>query len=497
MSHLEIYNYYLQLIESERLIEDVTLISYLSKKDVRSLSGVLVVTVLTKPFGCPAHCVYCPTEPGMPKSYLSTEPAVARAIQNKFDTILQMNSRLGALQQIGHPIDKLEILVLGGSWSYYPLKYQEEYIRDVYYSANVFFDVDKRISFDLDTEITTNETAKCRIIGLTLETRPDMITPDELKRFRRYGCTRVQLGVQSTDNQILIDTKRGHTLETSIAATKLLKENGFKVDHHYMPDLPNSTPEKDIDMMRVAFQTPALQPDQIKIYPTAVNKHAELHEWFKTGRYVPYSPEVLFNTLIEMKKLVPPWVRINRIVRDFPSNCIIAGNRIVNLRQELGDTMAKHHEHCVCMRCREARRQLDDIANAKLTVREYDASEGKEIFISYESEDNAILYGFVRLRLNNDPTIPVFDELKNAAIIRELHVYGQLIPVDHANVSGVQHHGMGKKLMTIAEQIATDHGYNKMSVISGVGVRGYYRKLGYVLEGTYMTKKNIFFVEEI
>jgi len=303
----------------------------------------------------------------------------------------------------------------------------------------------------------------------------------------------MQIGVQHTNNKILDLIVRGHSIEQSIAATKMLKEAGFKVDHHYMPDLPGSTPAKDLKMMKYVYTSPDLQPDQIKIYPCVVNEYAELNKWYEEGKYKPYSAEDLLKLLLKIKKITPPYIRINRLIRDIPEESIIAGNNITNLRQYLQAELKKRGEVCQCLRCREVRGDTKDVDKAKLVSREYDASGGKELFLSYESPDKSKVYAFLRLRFNENPKQNIIPELKGASLVRELHVYGQMIPVHDESsdeeMSKTQHLGLGKKLMAEAERLSKKNKLNKVAVISGIGVRNYYRKLGYRLEGTYMTKE--------
>lgn len=411
---------YKNLIKKGKLKADKNFAKLLVKRAVRTMSGVSVITVLSKPFVCPGKCIYCPTEPDMPKSYLSNEPAAARAKVNLFDPIRQVTMRIQALLNNGHQVDKLELLVLGGTWSVYPEKYQIEFIRDLFYAANTFDQKKKRQPLSLEEEQKINEDGKYKIIGLTLETRPDYINPTEIKRMRKLGTTRVQLGVQHTDNKILDLIVRGHNIEQSIAATKMLKEAGFKVDHHYMPDLPGSTPKKDLAMMKYVYTSEDLQPDQIKIYPCIVNEYAELYKWYKEGRYKPFSSQQLINLLLEIKKITPPWIRINRLIRDIPEESIIAGNKTTNLRQYLQVELKKQGLSCQCLRCREIRGDYQENDKAILVKREYRASGGDEIFISFESPDKNKVYSFLRLRFNDKPEENIFDELKNASLVREI-----------------------------------------------------------------------------
>ncbi|MFA6253351.1 MAG: tRNA uridine(34) 5-carboxymethylaminomethyl modification radical SAM/GNAT enzyme Elp3 [Patescibacteria group bacterium] len=456
---------YRQLLKKHKIKANSQFEQLLKKRAVRTLSGVSVITVLTKPFACPGTCVYCPTEIGMPKSYLSNEPAAARAKMNLFNPFRQVTMRIQALENNGHAVDKLEVLVLGGTWSVYPTKYQNEFIRDCFYAANIFPKKTKRKPLALEKEQKINETAKYKIIGLTLETRPDFINPAEIKKMRALGTTRVQLGIQHTDNKILKKIKRRHTLEQSIEATRQLKEVGIKVDHHYMPDLPGSTPQKDLAMFKYVFTSPDLQPDQIKIYPCVVNEHAELYKLFKQKKYKPYTKKQLLNLLINVKKIVPPYLRINRLIRDIPEESIVAGNKITNLRQYLQKELARCGASCQCLRCREVRDEKYELQDLELVRRDYLASQGKEIFLSFENKDQSKVYAFLRLRLNHDPKKNIFPELKNASIIRELHVYGQMVPVYHEalddELGQTQHLGLGKRLMKEAEKITQDNNLKK------------------------------------
>lgn len=454
---------------------------YLIKRSTRTLSGVTPITVLTKPWPCPGQCLYCPLEPGMPKSYLSNEPAAMRAKMLNFDPIKQVKIRIKALENNGHTVDKIELLVLGGSWSAYDKKYQEWFLKKCFDACN------GRASKNLKQAQYKNETAKYRIIGITLETRPDLINETEVKRLRELGATRVQMGVQHLDEKILKLVRRNQTNRQVAEATKLLKQTGFKVDYHLMPDLPGSTPTKDLKMFKQLFSDERFQPDQIKIYPTVVNKYAPLYKWYKQGKYKPYTEKQLINLLLKIKQTVPYYVRINRLIRDIPQESIAAGNKITNLRQLLQEKLKQQGKSCRCIRCREAKEYIADFKKAKLFTKKYRASAGTEYFISYELIKRDQLYSFLRFRINDHPN-NFISELKNAALVRELHTYGKLVPVACKTKSGVQHQGFGKRLMKIAEDLTLRHGLKKIAVIAGIGVRPYYKKLGYRLEGTYMVK---------
>lgn len=491
---------YHELVRKHKIEKNQKLEHLLIRRKVRTISGVAIVTNLTKPYPCPGKCTYCPTEARMPKSYLSSEPAAARALRNRFDPYKQTTVRLKALQNNNHNTDKIELIIKGGTWSFYPKKYQNWFIKRCFDACNDFNARQKVASKTLNEAQKKNETAKNRIIGLTLETRPDYINPEEIQQLRKLGCTRIELGVQIIDDKILKLVKRGHTIDDVIRATKLLKDAGFKTDYHIMPMLEGSTPANDLKRFKQLFNDSRFRPDMIKIYPCSVIKNSILELLYKQGQYKPYSKKKLFSLLIEMKKTVPRYVRISRIIRDIPTTNISAGSMITNLREELQKELKRLDIRCKCIRCREVGHQLkhfpeQKLKEKKLFVEKYVASDGLEYFLSIEDGTRNVLYAFCRLRLpsqDNKQITQVLPELKEAALIRELHTYGHLIPIHEKNIKSyknkVQHLGMGRQLMKKAESIAKQSGYKKMAVISGIGVREYYRKLGYRLKGTYMLK---------
>ena len=491
-------------------IDNLALKKLITKKKSKSNSGVIVVTVLTSgtpeyidddgnkvvsKFSCRHNCAYCPNEKAhegnnwvdQPRSYLYSEPAVLRANENKFDPVLQFNSRIDALINMGHVVDKLEIIVLGGTWSNYHKKYKDYFITAIYYSANTYYE--KREMLSLEEEIIINENAKIHIIGLTLETRPDNITLEEIKEFRRYNCTRVQIGVQHTNNYVLKKIKRGHSIEKAHFAIRLLKNNGYKVDMHLMPNLPGSSYEMDKEMLDTSLYDERMQVDQYKIYPTAVVPWTQIKEWYDKGEYVPYDDLLLFELIKEFKKKVQKWKRLNRIIRDIPSTYISGGykHEYVNMRQLLQNDMKKNNWGCNCIRCREIKDTGVKPEDIRLDTITYPASGGTEYFISYETDK--YLIGFIRLRLaNNVDKTTQLDILHDSALIRELHVYSNLSDVGNNLDTSYQHKGYGKSLVSEAEKIAKNMGYSKIAIISGTGVRNYYRKLGYILNETYMVK---------
>lgn len=500
---IKIYNYL--------KLNNIKIKNLITKKKQKSNSGVLVITVLTSAhpeyidddgnikiakFSCKHDCAYCPNEKGhegnnwvdQPRSYLFQEPAVLRANMNNFDAIKQMNARLSTLMDMGHSLDKLEIIILGGTWSEYPEQYKERFITEIYYAANIFNNIYKRDILSLEKEIEFNQNeSHIHIIGLTLETRPDTITLEEIKKFRKYNCTRIQLGVQHTNNDVLQKINRGHNIECVYDAIKLLKENCYKIDIHLMPNLPGSSYEKDVDMLNDSLYDPRMQVDQYKIYPTAIVPWTKIKKWYDDGTYIPYDDLKLYELIKNFKKKVQKWKRLNRIIRDIPSSYISGGydKKYVNMRQLLQNDMKKNNWECKCIRCREVGINIVNFDDIKLYIEEYSASDGKEYFISYET--NKYLIGFIRLRINsiNPNVLPV---LKNAALIRELHIYSNLNNVGNNMNDSMQHKGFGKKLVKEAELIAIKNGYYKIAIISGTGVRNYYKNLGYELEETYMIK---------
>lgn len=491
---------YEKLVATGRTERNPALEKLLMRREVRSLSGVAIVTVLTKPYACPGKCVYCPTEAIMPKSYLSNEPAAMRALMNEFDPYRQVEARLKALAENGHATDKIELIVKGGTWSAYAWEYRQWFVKRCFEACNNFSARRRTRPGSLAAAQRLNETAAHRIIGLTLETRPDWITPAEIERLRGLGCTRVELGVQSVSDRILETVKRGHDVASVVRAAMLLKDAGYKTDFHMMPQLPGSTPASDLDELREIFRNPDFRPDMIKIYPCVVVELAELHDWWKKGRYLPYSDGKLVNMLIAAKRDLPRYVRISRLIRDIPSTSIVAGNAVTNLREVVQARMKAAGISCPCLRCREighAAKVDPALLRAKPVFYddEYEASGGREHFLSFEDVGRRAVFAFCRLRLPpRSPRRGVDDlwrrlpEIRGAAFVRELHTYGHLVPIDERNPAASQHKGLGKALMERAEAIAAAAGYKKIAVISGVGVRGYYRKLGYRLQGSYMVK---------
>jgi elongator complex protein 3 len=497
-TNIEILAEYRKMVKNGEISKNEIIEKTLITKEVRTDSGVAVVAILTKPYPCPGKCAYCPDEKDMPKSYLSNEPAVMRAVLTKFHPYSQVQARINSLEATGHRTDKIEIIVMGGTFSYLPKRYQNWFIRECFRACNEFGKKNGVYkNLNLEEQQSKNEKAQKRIVGLTLETRPDYIDEKEIIQMRKLGATRVELGIQSIYEDVLKLIKRGHGVKEIISATKLLKEAGFKINYHMMPELPGASLKKDVAMFKEIFQNPNFQPDMIKIYPCVVVKNTLLYKWLQSGKYQPYSDEERLEMLSEIKKNLPYYVRVTRLIRDIPSTSIIAGNKITNLRQTLESKAKTENWKCKCIRCREIRQDEEiDEKNLSIFRENYDASDGKEIFLTFEDKERKHLYSMLRLRINEQEVNQKKDqrhfipELQNAAIIREVHTYGKLVAVKSKDEKSAQHIGLGKRLMAEAEKIAKEEfGAKKIAVISGVGVRGYYLKQGYRLQGTYMIKK--------
>lgn len=490
------------------------ILNLLRVKRGKSHSGIISCTIFTSAypeyidpetgelkkqmFSCAYLCSFCPNSADMPKSYLRQEPGVMRAIRYNFDACGQMWGRLETLYHLGHKIDKIEVIILGGTVSNYPIPYREQFARDTYYAANVFGDKEQRERKSLKEEMNINKCARCRIIGITMETRPDKINKHEIIRLRSYGCTRIQLGVQHLDNDVLKANNRQCTTERYIKALQLLKNCAFKVDIHIMFNLHGSSPEKDRTMLLNRFfggNVPTnicqkgetswetydiaesdISMDYVKLYPCEVTPYTDLEKWYNEGKYVPYPVEEVINILYETKRVMYPWVRTARIGRDIPMGYRICSSDPPNVGQIVLAMLEKNGHRCKCIRCRQCNEKAWD-GTYQLIVRQYEASGGLEYFISAESQDKSTLYGFTRLRLCQ-PAIEVFPELEGCALIRELHVYSNMNPVGE-NLKTVQHQGIGKKLIATAETIAQENKYDKMAIIAGIGVQGFYAKIGY------------------
>jgi len=433
------------------------------------------VAVMAKPFACPGKCIYCPSSPEAPKSYTIESPAVLRARSCGFDASKQVEIRLKTLAEMGHARDKIELIIMGGTFLSYPCDYQYQFVKDCYDALNGI------TSSSLEEAKKLNENAEHRCVGLCIETRPDFCGEEEIARMLDFGTTRVELGVQTLDDELHCLTKRGHGVAEVISATRLLRDRGFKVYYHWMPGLPGSTPEHDLELSRRLFEDARFRPDGLKLYPTLVVLGSDLESWYRDNRYRPYRDDVMIDLLVAIKALIPKYVRISRLMRDIPGKFIIAGSRDLALRGTIRTKMEQAGVHCSCIRCREyghRRRDGWSIGGPCLTRLDYETPGGKEIFFSYEDE-NETLFGLLRLRVS-----------QKKAMVRELHIFGPEVPLGGRLEQGAQHHGLGEKLLREAERTAReDFKAHRLSVLSGVGAREYYRSLGYRLEGPYMVKE--------
>ncbi len=526
---------------------DGALIQRLRLKPVRTSSGVTPVTVLTKPFPCPGECIFCPNDVRMPKSYLSDEPGAQRAEQNSFDPYLQTMSRLTAYYNIGHPTEKIEIIILGGTWSFYPETYQLWFVKRIFdalhdYGAGIdrsvkiegmlfeqsqlhplrntthvdvhgeqldksynqivqsIYEAEMHRSRDVMTHILHdgherspldeyatwdeleaahrfNETAPSRCVGLVIETRPDQISAEEVLRVRRLGCTKVQIGFQSLNDTVLKMNRRGHNVAATRRAVRLLRSAGFKIHAHWMPNLYGSSPQADVEDYQRMFDDPDFRPDELKIYPCSLIESAELMRHYKNGTWEPYSHQALLDTLIECLRATPEYCRLTRIIRDIPGTDIVDGNKLTNFRQIVEDTLKKRGERSRDIRAREVRYQQVVAGDLHLDEQWYDGGIGQEVFLQFITDTREIA-GFLRLSL---PTCdPITPELAGAAMIREVHVYGQAIDIGEVSSGKAQHAGLGTQLIERAAALAQEHGYARLAVISAVGTRAYYRKRGFI-----------------
>ncbi len=478
---------YQSLLIGQLIGRNSDLEKFLTLKSTRSMSGIVVVSVLTKPYDCPGRCLYCPTQAGAPKSYLAEEPAVMRAITCNYDPFLQVSSRLKALEAVGHITEKVNIRIIGGTWSAYTPSYRKNFVQELFRAAN---DPSPESGVrSLEKLQRKNETAKHRIVEISVETRQDHVDMEEIKFLRELGVTKVELGVQSLDDNILKMNNRGNDTTSTIHATKMLKNAGFKVSYQMMVNLYGSDQKKDLAVFKELFSDPNFKPDHLKIYPLALVKEAEIYKLYQKKKFKPYGAEELTKLLAEIKKLVPPYCRIERVIRDIPTEYIVEGGaKISNLRQNVLAELAKQGVSCQCIRCREIKGDYNTNDHYKMFRMDYAASDGKEIFLSIESENREKLLALLRLRIPNDwsESLPVLD---NCAIIREMHTYGPQVGIGAVSVAAAQHQGFGSQVLSEAERIVRDeYRVNKLAIIAGVGVRAYFEKFNYSLDSTYMTK---------
>jgi len=465
---------------------------FLQKRPVRTVSGVAVVAAMTRPHECPhGKCAYCPGGPdlGVPQSYTGHEPATMRGIQNEFDPYRQVESRLHQLKTIGHSINKVELIVMGGDWCSKPEDYQMFFVKGCLDAMNGV------ISTTLEESMKLNETAEVRDVGLTFETRPDWVTHKSVDTMLEMGATRVELGVQTLSDEILEQVQRGHGVDATVKATKLLRDCGLKVCYHMMPGLPRATPEDDIKTFAQLFSDSRFRPDMLKIYPTIVVKNTKLYEWWQAGEYTPYTNEQVVSVVSSAVRNMPEYVRIQRMQRDIPLHQIEAGLNQGNLRELVHQRMKQEGLRNPTIRFREIghfQMRSDDYIDSKniqLVRRDYEAADGTEIFLSFEEPDLDVLFGFTRLRY---PSIDAYrPEIidTSSLIIRELHVYGPVVDIGQRNEDAWQHLGLGEKLIDNAEEIGdAEFDAKQILVNSGIGVKEYYRGLGFADKGPYLAK---------
>ncbi len=486
--------------------EQAIIKEFLKRKPVRTISGVAVIAVMTSPAPCPhGVCLPCPGGPNSafksPQSYMGREPAAMRAIQHEFDPYAQVKSRLSQLKEIGHDVEKVELIVMGGTFSARNLDYQEWFIKRCLEAMNDFttkewrknaWKIGKSIPYiPLEEVQKANEKADIRNVGITFETRPDWAAEEHVDEFLKLGGTKVELGVQSVYDFVLTRMQRGHGVAEVVRANQILRDSAFKVGFHMMPHLPGSDSKLDLRGFKKLFEDSRFRPDYLKIYPTLVTEGTPLYKLWEAGDYEALSDEGAAELIADVKGILPKWVRLQRIQRDIPAHQIFAGVRKSNLRQLAEEKLREKGGKCRCIRCREVghtglRGRKVNEKDIELTVETYEACGGIEHFIAFEDLAADVLIGFTRLRF---PFAPYRPELQEAALIRELHVYGSMVPVGKgAKQTDWQHRGYGKELLEQAENIARENGYEKLAIISGIGAREYYRKFGYTLDNVYMSK---------
>ena len=473
---------YARLCREEGRTPDPRVIRRLRVKPTRTISGVAPVAVLTAPAPCPGECVFCPSVEGMPKSYLPDEPGAMRAADHRFDPYDQVAGRVRVMAELGHTVDKVELLILGGTWSAYPADYQEWFVRRCLDALN------GREAATLEEAQRLNEGSAHRNVGLVVETRPDCITPEEVHRLRWLGVTKVQLGVQSLDDGILVRNRRGHTVADTRRAIRLLRLAGFKIVVHWMPNLLGATPESDLADFHRLWDDPALRPDELKIYPTTLLANTALYTHWQRGAYHPYDEETLVHLLAQCKVAIPPYCRLNRLMRDIPAPNVVDGVTKSNLRQIVKRFMAQHDMHCRCIRCREVRGEVVSPEGLRLERLVYETDATREYFLSYvtspDVEHAGRLAGFLRLSLPKVP--PPIGELRGCAVIREVHVYGPALELGSRREGSAQHAGLGTRLIAEAGRIAHQEGWRRIAVIAAIGTRPYYRQRGFRLDRLYM-----------
>lgn len=474
---------YHEMVKSGELAEDPELLAKIRMKPGRTLSGVTTVTVLTAPWPCPGNCIFCPTDERMPKSYLPDEPGAARAFQNHFDPYLQVSSRISSYEAVGHPTDKIELLILGGSWTSYPWDYQQHFIQRCFDAMN------ECDSGSLAEAQKINENASHRNVGLVIETRPDLLDAETLRKLRILGVTKLQLGIQSMNDDILRLNRRSLTMKEALDRVALARAAGFKIVLHWMPNLLGATPESDKEDFRHFWQSPeegyGYCPDELKIYPTQLLQGTDLYTEWEKGNYTPYDMDTLVHLLADIKPKIQPYCRVNRVIRDIPSHHVVAGNTRSSLRMDIQDLMKANGTRCRCIRCREIRGEKIQQEDLFLSDFRYHAANADEHFLQFVT-DNDRLAGYLRLSLPDDPETAPIEELCKCAIIREVHIYGQSLPVGAEQTGAAQHIGLGSRLIEESCRIASEHGFNRIAVIAAIGTRQYYESRGFYRGNYYL-----------
>lgn len=482
-----------EIIQNLKPNERAKLLTILRRKSVRTISGVTVVAVMTKPSHCPQEmpCAYCPGGPtlGVPQSYTGHEPAALRGAQESYSPYTQVRTRLEQLEAIGHNVDKVELIIMGGTFPSTPIEYQRDFVKQCLDA------ITETNSNSLEEAKKLAETSRIRNVGITVETRPDWAKEPQVNQMLNMGVTRVEVGVQNIYDDIYKRVNRGHNVEDVAEATQIMKDAGLKVVYHLMPGLPGSNFQRDLEGFKQIFTDSRFKPDMIKIYPCLVIKGTRVYDWWKKGDYRPYTTEEAAQLIAELKKFVPPWVRIMRVQRDIPAKLIEAGVKMSNLRQIALEKLKEEGERCHCIRCREVgHRWLKDRVKPDpdkieiLTIKE-EASGGTELFISVEDPVNDLLLGYLRLRLPSELATRPEIILEKAAIVRELRVYGPLVPVGRHLADAWQHKGYGGLLLSEAEQVAKEtYSRNKIVVTSALGTKQYYSQFGYKYDGPYVSK---------
>ncbi len=480
--------YILQYIKENNIKIEKKILKQIQMKPTRTISGVTPITIFTKPYKCSGNCIFCPTSKNTPKSYLPEEPGIQRALYFNYEPYKQIQGRIKALNLIGHNTNKIELIISGGTWDDYDINYKIWYILEVYRALNKQTSINfspkknyntKEYFSELKKAQEKNKIAEFKNVGLSIETRPDKITKENIKMYRIFGVTKIQIGIQSLNEKILKKNNRQHTVKDIYNSINLLRLAGFKIHIHWMCNLFGSNHKKDYSDFKKIFTNKNIKPDEIKIYPCSIIKGTQLFKEFKKGNYKPYTNKNLVSLLIKCKKKVPIYCRINRLIRDIPSNLIVEGNKITNLRQNIQEEMRKRKMKCNCIRCREIKKEINK--KLKLKTMKYKTSISTEYFLEYVTEEDKIA-GFLRLSIykkNNSLLI------NTKAMIRELHVYGMSLNIkDRSDFSG-QHLGLGTKLLIEAEKIVKKNKLKNISVISATGTREYYEKRGFKLEKKY------------